>query len=100
MLWRRIINRNSDAYKNQALTIYRNPLSIIQEEEEKEKEEDLGKVSYYYPNPFEESPVNEVQYPEENSMEEESDCSYQTQLRETGMQGVPMPDMDDPSWIL
>ena len=42
----------------------------------------------------------DVQDPEDNSMEEESDASYQTQLRETGMQGMPLPDMDDPSWSL
>ena len=58
VLLKGMMSRNSDAYKNQALTIYH------------------------------------------NSMEEESDASYQTQLRETGMQGVPMPDVDDPSWIL
>ena len=97
VLLRGITSRNSDAYKNQALTIYRSPLDFKQQEEQ---DEDLGNVSYYYPNPCGESPSNEAQCPEDNSMEEESDASYQTQLRETGMQGMPLPDMDDPSWSL
>lgn len=97
VLLKGMMSRNSDAYKNQALTIYHSPLDFKQQEE---KEEELGNVSYYYPTPCRESPSGEVQCPEDNSMEEESDASYQTQLRETGMQGVPMPDVDDPSWIL
>ena len=80
--------RNSEAYKNQALTIYQGPV-------DSRTEESAGSFgSNAEPSGM------DVQDPEDNSMEEESDASYQTQLRETGMQGMPLPDMDDPSWSL
>ena len=43
VLLKGMMSRNSDAYKNQALTIYHSPLDFKQQEE---KEEELGNVSY------------------------------------------------------
>ena len=81
------MHRNSEAYKSQALTVYQGPV------------DSTGPISALFGSNTKPSEMD-VQYPEDNSMEEESDSSYQTQLRETGMRGMPLPDMDDPSWLL
>ena len=83
-----VMCRNSEAYKNQALTTPPPPVAPRTEES----------AGLFGSNA--EPSGMDVQDPEDNSMEEESDASYQTQLRETGMQGMPLPDMDDPSWSL
>lgn len=83
-----LICRQSREYRNQALTLYHNPNTEMRKHEsDEEKEEDLGRVSYYYP-PLSSSTVNSEKNPLSES-DGESYGNYQQQLMETGMMGVP-----------
>lgn len=85
-----LMSRQSDAYKQQQIVLYNNPNQNQNKEEEKEEDYDLGSVSYYYP------PFNSNSFMEPASHEsEESEMSFQEQMRETGMRGIPPLEDDD-----
>lgn len=86
--------RQSENYRNLALTIYHGPSS--KEEESENELEDLGPISYALPPLAGSSTM--VQQP--SCMEEERPLNYQEQMQRTGMIGVPPPSNDDSYWTM
>lgn len=93
-LWSRLMYRQSENYRNLALTIYHGPVS--KEEESENELEDLGPISYSLPPLAGSAPM--VQQP--SCMEDEHPLNYQEQMQRTGMIGVPPPSNDDSYWMM
>ena len=82
-----------DFDRSSALTIYRGP--VTKKEDSDNEDEDYGPISYSLPT-LPRSP----QKGKTESMEEEAPISYQDQMRQTGMMGIPPPPSDEGYWAM
>ena len=76
---------------NNSIVLYNNIPEANNEKQSEEEDFELGKLSYYYP-PFDHSNFMEVVTPDSHESEE-GEVNLQEQMRETGMRGMPLPDL-------